>query len=102
MHSSDNLTLIELPNQAWARRISGVFGNLLANQNPDSAHGVLTLNKDDTYTLSLRAPLNNKQGAGDICSSFDSGGGRAAAAGINHLPVASLQDFINKVESYYA
>jgi hypothetical protein len=102
MHSSDKLTLIELPNQAWARRISGVFGNLLANQNPDSAHGVLTLNKDDTYTLSLRAPLNNKQGAGDICSTFATGGGRAAAAGINALPKAEIADFIKASEQHYS
>jgi hypothetical protein len=100
-HQSDSLAVYELPQQLWAKRISGVFGNLLANQNPDSAHAVLTLNSDKTYTVSLRAPLNNKQGAGDICSQFTTGGGRAAAAGVNALPKAQVADFIEAVEDYY-
>jgi len=100
-HLTNKLGLFELPNAPWARRISGVYGNLLANQAPDSAHAVLTLNKDATYMVSLRAPLNNKQGAGDICSQFETGGGRAAAAGINALPAADLQRFIDLVEGTY-
>lgn len=101
-HQSISLSVFELPNEAWARRISGVYGNLLANQSPDSAHAVLTLNSDASYLVSLRAPLNNKQGAGDICSSFATGGGRAAAAGINALPVDQLTLFIKQVESTYS
>jgi hypothetical protein len=100
-HSDSLFALFELPDELWSKRISGVFGNLLANKNPDSAHGVLTLNNDKTYTVSLRAPLNNKQGAGDICSQFTTGGGRAAAAGINALPASKVNDFIEAVENYY-
>ena len=100
-HQSDKFTLYELPDQPWSKRISGVFGNLLANKNVDSAHAVLTINSDNTYTVSLRAPLNNKQGAGDICSQFVSGGGRAAAAGVNALPKSQDADFIEAVESDY-
>ena len=100
-YESDNFALYELPNELWSRRISGVFGNLLANKKPDSAQGVLTLNKDETYTVSLRAPLNDKQGAGEICSQFPTGGGRAAAAGVNALADSSVGDFIKAVESYY-
>jgi len=104
---------VQLADEPWARRVSGVFGNDLANQAPDRAHIVLTLNKVDeqqeshsspdlaSYTVSLRAPLNNKQGAGDICSQFPTGGGRAAAAGVNALPVSQLDEFIKHVESYY-
>ena len=66
-HESAKLKLFELPNNAASRRISGVYGNWLANQNPDSAHAVLTENTDGTYTVSLRAPLNNKQGAVAVC-----------------------------------
>lgn len=101
-YHSEKLGLFELPNDAFSRRISGVYGNLLANQNPDSAHAVLTTNLDGTYTVSLRAPLNNKLGAGDICSQFPSGGGRAAAAGINALEQTDLERFIETVESYYS
>jgi hypothetical protein len=98
---------VQLPDEPWARRVSGVFGNDLANQAPDRAHIVLTLNKEDTeattvsYTVSLRAPLNNKQGAGDICSQFPTGGGRAAAAGVNALPSGMLNEFIEAVAKYY-
>lgn len=100
-YKSAKLGVFELPNHAWARRISGVYGNLLANKAANSAHAVLTLNKDASYTVSLRAPLNNKQGAGDICSQFETGGGRAAAAGINALHASQLQRFIDLVESSY-
>ena len=100
-HQSESLSVFELPNEAWSRRISGVYGNLLANQKPTSAHAVLTKNTDNSYLVSLRAPLNNKQGAGDICSQFETGGGRAAAAGINVLPNKQLLQFITSVESYY-
>jgi hypothetical protein len=100
-YNGELFALFELPNETWARRISGVYGNLLANANPSSAHGVLTENKDGTYTVSLRAPLTNKQGAGDICSQFTTGGGRAAAAGVNALPKEDVDKFIEVVESYY-
>lgn len=113
---SDNevVKTIMLEDAAWSRRVSGVFGNDLANQAPDKAHIVVTLNPNEvdqpstsdgqteqSYTLSLRAPLNNKQGAGDICAQFPTGGGRAAAAGINVLPKSQLAKFIQHVEHYY-
>ncbi|KJY82681.1 acetyltransferase [Vibrio neptunius] len=101
-HQSDVLAVFELPNHAFSRRISGVYGNWLANQIPDRAHAVLSVNEDGSYTVSLRAPLNNKQGAGDICAQFLTGGGRAAAAGINALPKAQVGLFIQAVEAYYA
>lgn len=102
VYSGEKLSVFELPDEKWSRRISGVYGNLLANQQPSSAFAVLTKNEQGGYLVSLRAPLENKQGAGDICSQFETGGGRAAAAGINHLPGESLQHFISTVETYYA
>ncbi|MFH0269811.1 DHH family phosphoesterase [Vibrio jasicida] len=101
-HESSKLMLFELPNNAASRRISGVYGNWLANQNPDSAHAVLTENADGTYTVSLRAPLNNKQGAVAVCGQFPTGGGREAAAGINALSKDDVSAFIDAVETYYA
>ncbi|KGJ89863.1 hypothetical protein [Colwellia psychrerythraea] len=111
---SDNALVktILLNDEPWARRVSGVFGNELANQSPDKAHIVVTLNQvnshaesntesEQSYTVSLRAPLNNKQGAGDICALFPTGGGRAAAAGVNQLPSAMLNNFIDAVAKYY-
>ena len=93
---------VQLADEPWARRVSGVFGNDLANSSPEKAHAVVTLNTDSSYTVSLRAPLTNKQGAGDICANFPTGGGRAAAAGINALPQEMLSDFFNSVSEYYS
>ena len=100
-YDTERVTAFELPDDTWARRISGVFGNELANLSPDKAHAIFTINADETYTVSLRAPLNNKQGAGDICSQFATGGGRAAAAGVNALPKDNINDFLAVVENYY-
>ncbi|WP_076590608.1 acetyltransferase [Vibrio ostreicida] len=99
---SESLRLFELPNEAYSRRIIGAYGNLLANQTPNRAHAVLTENDEVSYSVSLRAPLNNKQGAGAICAQFSTGGGRAGAAGINRLPKKQLAEFVLAVESYYA
>ncbi|CAG7856999.1 hypothetical protein MCAMS1_01690 [biofilm metagenome] len=90
-----------LPDEAWARRVSGVFGNNLVNQNSSKAYAVLSHNKTGGYLVSVRAPLNAKAGADEFCSLFDTGGGRKSAAGINHLPTNQLDDFIAKFDAYY-
>ncbi|REL30170.1 DHH family phosphoesterase [Thalassotalea euphylliae] len=101
-HHDDNIAkVIELPDEAWARRVSGVLGNDLANQSPDKAHAVLTQNRDESYTVSFRAPLANRQGADNVCTQFETGGGRAAAAGINKLPREQLATFIDTLTAYY-
>ncbi len=94
--------VFELPSEAWARRISGVFGNDLANQHPDRAHAVLTLNPSgQDYTVSVRAPLNNRVGADELCCAFPTGGGRKAAAGINQLPLDMKSEFIQAFTRLY-
>ncbi len=82
-----------LPAKKWARRISGVFGNQLAVESPAQAHAVLTAKPDGGYVVSVRAPLRSKSGADELCSQFDTGGGRKGAAGINHLPDSELGRF---------
>ncbi len=99
---NDVVKVVELEDAAWARRVSGVFGNDLANSSTDKAHAVLTLNDDATYTVSVRAPLNNKQGADEVCVQFPTGGGRAGAAGINQLPQSLLNKFIDTLTSQYS
>ncbi len=91
-----------LPNEAWARRVSGVYSNDLANAHPSRAHAVLTERPDDTYLVSVRAPLENKTGADALCRKFPTGGGRAAAAGINALPADQLEEFIAALDTNYA
>lgn len=101
-YTSSSVTVYELPCEAWARRISGVFGNDLANRAPDIAHAVLTLNDSgEDYTVSVRAPLNNREGADEVCITFATGGGRKAAAGINALPIADKGRFIDILDSFY-
>jgi len=90
-----------LPDETWARRISGVLGNALTNQDPERAHAVLSHNTQGGYQISVRAPLTNKTGADELCSSFPTGGGRKSAAGINHLPLANLPAFIAAFEKKY-
>ncbi len=90
-----------LPNQAWARRVSGVYSNDLTNQFPARAHAVLTEKSNGNYLISVRAPLKNKTGADTLCRRFPTGGGRAAAAGVNDLPKAQLNDFIEQFQQFY-
>ena len=99
---SNHVRVYELPPEAWARRISGVFGNELANQQPSKAHAVLTLNPNEKdFTVSVRAPLINRTGADEVCSQFATGGGRKAAAGINALPISEKAQFIDVLNRFY-
>ena len=99
--NNEHVAVYMLPDTVWSRRVSGVFGNQLANEYPDRAHAVVTLNKQGGYLVSVRAPLRNRVGADLFCSSFTSGGGRAGAAGINHLPVNELPTFISRFSDAY-
>ena len=92
-HLSDSHALFILPNEKWARRVSGVFANSLAQKFPARAHAMLTEQSDGAYLVSVRAPLENKTGADDLCRQFPTGGGRKAAAGINKLPADQMGVF---------
>ena len=93
--------IYELPPEPWARRVSGVFSNLKAQEEPALAHGLLTRNLDGTYRVNVRAPLINKQGADILCRGFATGGGRAAAAGVNSLPPEQLDLFFKTFEEVF-
>lgn len=94
--------VIMLPDAAWSRRVSGVYGNDLANRHPERAHAVVTEREDAGFMISVRAPLSNKTGADEICRQFPTGGGRKAAAGVNDLPVDLLDQFIDTFQTYYS
>ena len=98
---SDKTAVFILPDETWARRVSGVYSNDLANASPPRAHAVLTERPDGTYLVSVRAPLENKRGADALCRQFPTGGGRGAAAGINALPADQLQAFIDAFAASY-
>ena len=90
----DDAAAYILPESAWARRVSGVFGNQLASQHSSRAHAILTECVDQTYVVSVRAPLKEMRGADELCRRFPTGGGRAAAAGINSLPAGRRDEFL--------
>jgi len=91
-----------LPDEKWARRVSGVYGNELAQANPDRAHAVLTLKSEGIYQVSVRAPLKTKTGADTLCRQFDTGGGRQAAAGINELSQSDVDRFVQLFQQHFS
>ena len=93
-YTSETHALYILPDAKWARRVSGVYANQLAQNNPKRAHAMLTQQPEGGYVVSVRAPLNNKTGADELCRQFETGGGRKAAAGINHLPETEYARFL--------
>lgn len=90
-----------LEDEKWARRVSGVFANQLAQENPNRAHAMLTKNNENGFVVSVRAPLSKKTGADELCRQFESGGGRKAAAGINHLPNTDYEQFVQAFTSSF-
>jgi hypothetical protein len=86
-------TLYVLPDSPWARRVSGVWAHALARRDAPRAHAIATPNSRGGYVISVRAPLAGPRGASVVCRQFPTGGGREAAAGINHLPVERLDEF---------
>ncbi len=86
--------IYQLDGDPWARRVAGVFSNDLARERPEMAHALIIPNSDSTLRISVRAPLANRTGADVLCRQFPTGGGRAAAAGINNLPPTQRNDFL--------
>lgn len=89
------------PDAPWSRRISGVYSNMKAREKKDAAHAVLSINGDGSYRVSVRAPLTEKRDADTLCKAFATGGGRAAAAGINSLPATELDSFLQAMGRTY-
>jgi hypothetical protein len=95
------LAVYVLPDEAWARRAYGELGNTLARERPDCAHAVLVPNTPTCYMVSLRVPASSPTRADEFCGRFESGGGRATAGGINHLPKGRLDDFLRELRESY-
>jgi hypothetical protein len=90
-----------LPDADWARRVSGTFANDLAARAPDHAHAVLVPRPDDGYGVSIRAPRAAPTGCAALAREFATGGGREAAAGIDHLPADALERFIARFRTAF-
>ena len=88
--------IFSFPAEKWASRIAGVFSNEVARERPDAAHALLVDKGDGTFMVSVRAPISRRAGADSLCRAFATGGGRAAAAGINALPAGEIDGFAQK------
>jgi hypothetical protein len=90
-----------LPATAWSRRISGVLANRLAARRDGASFAVLNERADGSYLVSVRSGAPSLRSACGLCQQFDSGGGRVAAAGINHLPRQELASFMKRFCEYF-
>ena len=63
---------------------------------------MVLVTKAGGYTVSVRAPVSNPQGADELCSRFESGGGRKGAAGINLLPHADFDVFVDAFRAAFS
>ncbi|HSY26498.1 MAG TPA: hypothetical protein VK832_03260 [Burkholderiaceae bacterium] len=90
-----------LPNAPWARRISGVFANQLAAGADGRSFAVLTEQSNGCYGVSVRsgAPMTNP--AHRFCETFETGGGRKVAAGVNQLPATEIERFSSQFFTYF-
>lgn len=100
--ADDVIAVFVFPEDAFARRVGGVYANDLAQQNPTRAHAMLSTLPGDGYLVSVRAPLANKTGADELCRQFETGGGRKAAAGINFLPASDLDRFTDAFRAQFS
>ncbi len=89
-----------LPDEKWARRLIGTYANQLSSQSPNRPHAILR-KKGEGWLVSVRAPEANPVGADLLCSSFETGGGRPKAAGINMLRDDQLKKFIDKFRCHF-
>lgn len=86
-------SVLVLPDTPWSRRVMGSLANEFAAAQPQRAHAVLKATAASDFVVSVRSPLAAMGGAAALCRQFG-GGGRAGAAGIDHLPAPSLDRFI--------
>jgi len=97
-----NAAVYVLPNETWARRVSGALANSLARSAPARAHAMLSPNSAGGMQVSVRAPLERPAGAAALCLDFPTGGGREGAAGINHLPPENVGSFTERFLSRFS
>ncbi|HEX6155562.1 MAG TPA: acetyltransferase [Burkholderiales bacterium] len=97
----ENAAVYVLPDAPWARRVSGALANNLARSAPSRAHAMLSPNSAGGMQVSVRAPLERPAGAAGLCLEYETGGGREAAAGINHLPTEKVDAFTGRFLEYF-
>ena len=88
--------ILSLPASPASNRISGLFANALVDEDPDIAFAILTHLDPDIggYRVSIRAPISRRTKPADEFAKIYGGGGRAEAAGIDHLRDDEMNTFI--------
>lgn len=100
-HEGPGALLYRLPAAAWARRVNGVLANQLAAREPSRVIGLLSAKAGGGWSFSLRVPAACALPAHEFCRGFASGGGRARAAGINHLADEDLEPLVSRLMAGY-
>ncbi len=90
-----------LPDAPWARRISGIFANRLAAGGAGKSFAVLSEQTSGCYGVSVRSGAPNEAPAHRFCETFESGGGRKLAAGVNRLPADQIDGFRDRFFRYF-
>lgn len=98
---SGNGAIFVLPNEAWARRTSGMLANKLNNECRGKSFAVLTEKEDGSYLVSVRSAQPEAKAANRFCARFSGGGGRQVAAGINRLHESELHRFRSDFFAYF-
>jgi len=101
VHAGSAMALYVLPDEAWARRVSGAFANHLVHAHPQRAHAVVTPDRQGTATISIRAARDHLHGANQVAQRFPGGGGRAAAAGINRMPISDMAKLVGAMQDVF-
>ncbi|NHL66845.1 acetyltransferase [Burkholderia ambifaria] len=94
-------TLIRMPDQPWARRVSGMLANERMRNAPHAALAVLSPRAQGGFVVSVRVPDGRPLCADEFCRGFPTGGGRKRAGGINHLPEAEFDAFAERFEAAF-
>jgi hypothetical protein len=97
-----NAILYILPDQSWARRISGEFANQLAADHPLKSCAVIVPKANSAFVVSIRSAQPDQLPAHIFCERFESGGGRRGAGGINLLPTSELDHFVRQFFQYFS
>jgi hypothetical protein len=94
--SGERASAYLLPDRPSSRRVLGAFANHLAGIDPRRAHAVLAPRTKGGYIVSLRVPAGARSSAEAFCRQFPTGSGRAGAAGIDDLPGARREEFLER------
>jgi hypothetical protein len=90
-----------LPDAPWSRRVNGVFANHRAALEPQRAVAIVVPRRGGDLMASVRVPQGAGRSADEFCRAFPGGGGRRGAAGVDHLPSAEFETFVQRFVDAY-